>query len=231
MNKFIYSLIVLFSITLNAQKNSDSLKVNINAYFGGKPIEYNTNYVSKHKDTLSFSTIKFYLSSFRFHFSDNSVYKMKNSYHLIDLTNKTQNISFPKLNLDNKALKKIQFNIGVDSLMSVSGAMKNDLDPINGMYWAWQSGYINFKIEGTSSSCMTRNNKFQFHVGGYLKPNYAMRTIVLNIKENNVNEINLGLDIENLFQTISLKEMNTIMIPGNEAMIFADLFSKAFFIQ
>ena len=232
MNKIVYGFILFISIQLNAQKTSDSLYLNIDVLFDAQPIQYDTNYISNTKDTLSFTTIKFYLSSFEFYFTDNSVYKEKESYHLIDLESlKSQQLSFPKSIFKNKKLKSMQFNIGVDSLMSVSGAMKGELDPTNGMYWAWQSGYINMKIEGKSNSCATRKNKFQFHIGGYLKPNYAMRSVNLNFKENNKNQINLGMDLGKLFSEIQLKETNTIMIPGNDAMKLADLSTQMFFIK
>jgi len=48
----------------------------------------------------------------------------------------------------------------VDSLANVSGAMSNDLDATKGMYWSWQSGFINLKIEGKSASCKTRKINF-----------------------------------------------------------------------
>jgi hypothetical protein len=230
MNKIVYWLVLLISIQLNAQKKSDSLYLDIDILFDAKQIQLDTNYTSRTKDTLNFTVIKFYLSSFEFHFTDNSIFKEQNSYHLVDVQKpNTKQLTFPKFHFKNKILKSIQFNIGVDSLMSVSGAMKGDLDATNGMYWAWQSGYINMKIEGKSSSCTTRKNKFQFHIGGYLKPNYAMRNV--NIKCNNKNQIDLGIDLGKLFSKIQLKETNTIMIPGKEAMYLADLSSQIFFIQ
>jgi hypothetical protein len=230
MNKFVYWLALLISIQLNAQKTSDSLYLNIDMLFDAKPIQLNTIYVSQSSDTLSFSAIKFYLSSFELQFTDNSIFKEPNCYYLVDIEKlNSKQLSFSKLHFKNKEIKSIQFNIGVDSLMSVSGAMKGDLDATNGMYWAWQSGYINMKIEGKSSSCATRKNKFQFHIGGYLKPNYAIRNV--NIKCNNKNQIDLGIDLGKLFSEIQLKETNTIMIPGNEAMHLADLSAKIFFIQ
>ena len=82
-----------------------------------------------------------------------------------------------------KNIKSISFCIGIDSLASVSGALSGDLDPSNGMYWAWQSGYINMKIEGTSSSCKTRKNSFNFHIGGYLKPYNAIKKIEIPINK------------------------------------------------
>ena len=232
MNKIIVWFLFLISIHLNAQKTSDSLYLNIDILFDVKPIQLDTNYISRTKDTLSFSTIKFYLSSFEFHFTDNSIYKETNSYHLVDIEKpNSKQLSFSKLHFKDKTLKSVQFNIGVDNLMSVSGAMKGDLDPINGMYWAWQSGYINMKIEGKSSSCNTRKNKFQFHIGGYLKPNYAIRNVTIKFNDNSKNEINLVMDLGKLFSEIRLKESNTIMIPGKNAMNLANLSAKIFFIQ
>ena len=62
----------------------------------------------------------------------------------------------------NIPFSKLKFQLGIDSLTNVSGAMGGDLDPTKGMYWTWQSGYINMKIEGKSNSCKTRKNQFQF---------------------------------------------------------------------
>ncbi|EAZ94736.1 hypothetical protein FBBAL38_09867 [Flavobacteria bacterium BAL38] len=236
MNKIIIGFLLLLSIQSNAQKNSDSLYLNINLLFDKQPIELDSNYISKKNDTLCFSSIKFYLTSFEFHFVDNSVFKEEYSYHLIDIENsKTNTLSFPYSNFKNKVLKSVQFNIGVDSLSSVSGALEGDLDATKGMYWAWQSGFINLKIEGKSSSCPTRKNKFQFHVGGYLQPYYAMRNINLycndNFNNKFKNQIEIGMDLEKLFSEISLTSTNNIMIPGDEAMKIANLSTKLFSIE
>ena len=232
MNKLIYFLF-FFSIQLNAQQSSDSLYLNIDVLFEGNPLQLDSNYISKVNDTLSFSEIKFYLTSFTFQFTDNSIYKEANSYHLVDIKNlNSQILPFSKFHFKNKTLKSVQFNIGVDSLMSVSGALKGDLDPTKGMYWAWQSGYINMKIEGKSSSCTTRKNKFQFHIGGYLKPEYAMRKVNLLLdNQKDKNKIVIAMDLGKLFSEIKLKENNTIMIPGKEAMNLADLTTEIFFMQ
>jgi len=96
------------------------------------------------------------------------------------------------------------------------------------MYWAWQSGYINMKIEGNSNSCKTRKNAFHFHIGGYLQPNYAMRKIVLYPKSEN---FDIVMDLSKLFDHIHLSETNSIMIPGKEAMKLADLTTTVFSVK
>jgi len=220
----------LLCISLSAQNKTDSLYINVSLKFNQEDFKLNSNYVSSQKDTLSFETVKLYLTGFQLEYKDQSIYTENNSYHLIDVEN-PETMQFSIANHINKEIKAIKFNIIVDSLASVSGAMEGDLDATKGMYWAWQSGFINFKIEGQSPSCKTRKNKFQFHVGGYLEPYYAMRNVNINFNDNNKNHVNLVMDLGKLFSEISLKETNTIMIPGKEAIKIADLSTKLFSIE
>lgn len=227
--KFILLLNFLCIICVSAQTKSDSLAVKINLKFDNEPLELNKNYSSKN-DTLQFTVLKFYLSNVEIQYHDNSVFKEANSYHLIEIE-KPESLVFKLKNQDLKPIRSIHFSIGVDSLASVSGANGGDLDLQNGMYWAWQSGYINMKIEGISKSCATRKNSFQFHIGGYLEPNYAMRDVSIYCNNIEKNQIEIGMDLAKLFSEISLKETNTIMVPGKDAMKIADLSTKLFSIE
>ena len=90
---------------------------------------------------------------------------------------------------------QLAFDIGIDSITNVSGAMGGDLDPTKGMYWTWQSGYINFKLEGTSPDCPARKNEFQFHLGGYAYPNASVQKIALTATgQGNIN-VQMNLDM------------------------------------
>jgi hypothetical protein len=199
--------------------------------YGSRPVELHKKYLSK-SDTLEIETLKFYLSNIEIEFADKSKIKPYKNYHLIDIE-KPNSLLIPITKRQNKIISKVTFHVGIDSITSVSGALGGDLDPINGMYWTWQSGYINMKIEGKSNSCKTRKNQFQFHLGGYLKPNYALRKIEIPIQKNQIpnGEIKIIADIGNLFSEISLKETNSIMIPGKAAMEIADLFAKIFSVE
>jgi hypothetical protein len=175
--------------------------------------------------------LKFYLTSFEIQYEDGTSSVEKNSYHLVDASDvKSQEI---RLSTHvSKEISTIKFNIGVDSIASVSGALAGDLDPSNGMYWAWQSGYINFKLEGKSNRCPTRKNKFQFHLGGYEAPLYAMRTIELPFNRTlKNNEMALILDVAPFFNAIDLAQTNTIMIPSEKAMQLSDLTVQLFSIE
>ena len=235
MNKPINCIIIFFmfllSFEINAQLKRDSLVMKIQFKYGTSPLERNKKYMTK-SDTLEIETFKFYLSNIEIEFDDTSKIKPKNNYHLIDWDN-PKSFFIPIAARQNKIISKITFNMGVDSTASVSGALSGDLDPTNGMYWAWQSGYINMKIEGKSNSCKTRKNQFQFHLGGYLKPYYALRKIEIPIQKNQIQNgaIKIIADIGNLFSEISLKETNSIMIPGQAAMEIADLSAKIFSVE
>ena len=230
-------LILLLCFKVISQNKVDSLYLNFNIKFNDELLGLQKKYVTKNKDTIAVETFKCYISSLQIHFADNSIFTEKESYHLLDLEN-PKTLKIPILPLNSKIISKVVFNIGVDSLTNNSGALKADLDPIKGMYWAWQSGYINIKIEGKSSSCHTKNNQFQFHIGGYLKPNYAMRKIEILIPKNCHHEhvdgqflkkeIDIAIDLDKFFSEIHLKEINSVMIPGKEAMKIADLSAKTF---
>jgi hypothetical protein len=223
--------IFLFSFGIDAQIKRDSLVMQIQLKYGTSPLERNQKYMTK-TDTLEIETFKFYLSNIEIEFDDQSKIKPKSNYHLINWEN-PKSLLIPIAKSQNKIISKVTFNVGVDSTASVSGALSGDLDPVNGMYWAWQSGYINMKIEGKSNSCKTRKNQFQFHLGGYLKPNYALRKIEIPIQKNKIPDgaINIIVDIRSLFSEISLKETNSIMIPGKAAMKIADLSAKIFSVE
>ena len=224
---FCFILCLVFSESSQAQKEKDSLFMNLNLKFDENPLELNKTYISKNKDTLQIDLVKFYISEIQIEYADKTFFSQSNSYHLIDIENQNS-LKIPICKTDNKIVNKIKFNIGIDSLSSVSGALSGDLDPIKGMYWAWQSGYINMKIEGKSNSCKTRKNEFQFHIGGYLKPNYAMRKVVLFPKSNNLDVV---VNFASFFDKTQLSETNSVMIPGKKAMELANLSTKMFYIE
>ena len=229
-----YFLIVFIGLSVwfaNAQAPIDSLCLQFNIKWNDTKLVLQKKYLSQ-SDSLEISAFKFYVSGIAVQFDDNSEFIQKNSYHLVNIDQPTS-LVIPLFKQTNKLIKNIAFSIGIDSLSSVSGALSGDLDAINGMYWAWQSGFINLKIEGKSSLCKTRKNQFQFHIGGYLHPNYALRKIRLNSKKNVFDKTALEIDINAaaLFNQIDLSTNNAVMIPGTEAMKIADLVSKLFYLN
>lgn len=209
-------------------QSKDSLSVNFKVKFDQFPLELNKQYITSNKDTVAISTFKCYVSNIEIQYADKTVFKQKNSHHLLDLEN-PKSLQIPITKKGDKIISKITFNIGIDSLTNTSGALDGDLDPTKGMYWAWQSGYINMKMEGKSPSCKTRKSEFQFHLGGYLQPYDAMRKKVINVNSNN--NINIGIDVSIFLTEINLAQTNSIMIPGKAAMDLTDISTKMFYLE
>jgi hypothetical protein len=175
-------------------------------------------------DSLLLETIRFYISDVCFYKEGRVVYKEQGSYHLIDCADEASG-GWPVQVADRLVYDAIGFNLGIDSTTNVSGVQGGVLDPATGMYWAWQSGYINFKLEGRSNLCATRKNVFQFHLGGYMLHDYAMQRVLLNTSSK---DIVIGLPIDKCLSSIDLRIKNSIMIPCPEAVEMSRRIAKLF---
>jgi hypothetical protein len=138
-------------------------------------------------------------------------------------------LEFHLKNVPDIKIKKIRFDIGIDSLTSVSENFDGDLDPALGMYWAWNTGYINLKLEGKSSSCTNIKKEFQFHIGGYLPKQNALQKIELEVAESQ--NIIINVELDRWLDALSLKETNSIMIPGEKALAMARIYKNMFLID
>ncbi len=227
--KWYFLSFVLCSCCVVAQSKTDSLSLHFHLKFGNTPLVLNKEYVTAHKDTLTIETFRCYISNIKIRYSNGTSFTQPNSYHLLDATD-LNSLRIPVTAKDDKVITGISFNIGIDSITNTSGAMAGDLDPLKGMYWAWQSGYINMKVEGKSPSCKTRKKEFQFHIGGYLNPNYALRTVELAAHAKS-GQLDVVIDLNAFFLNIHLSETNSIMIPGKQAMMLADYSKAMFYLQ
>jgi len=196
------------------------VKLKITPLFNNQSITKNTWYVSSQKDSIQFTKLKFYLTDFQVKSIKGEINTIDHSNYLIDIFKpETLEILLNTVSFNNG--DKLSFNLGVSSDINTTGAHSGALDPSNGMFWSWQSGYINFKIEGISPSSKTRQNKFQFHIGGYQPPYNTIRRFdfVLN---KHTTELNLKL--EKFFEGAKLAVDNQVMIPGEKASKLATVF-------
>lgn len=173
---------------------------------------------------LQLHELKCYVSTIQFLYKGKVVAQEENSYHLIDarsVGSQTITLALP----NQQPIDELRLNIGIDSLTSVGGVKSGDLDPTQGMYWAWQSGYINCKIEGRSDLCTTRNKEFQFHLGGYLSPYNNIQPLHFMVYQSDT--IRLKIDLQQFFQHIDLAKTNQIMSPREEAVVLARYFAQS----
>lgn len=218
--------------TIAQQKiaNVNLLYLNFTPTFNNKPLNTNTWYVTKQGDSIKIELIKLYISGIELYSHNKSVFKEANSYHLLS-TNEPNSFTINIPTTSAKNISHIAFNVGIDSVASMSGALEGDLDPAKGMYWAWQSGYINLKIEGVSPSCATRKHQFEYHIGGFMYPNNALRHTKIKVKRQQKNTIVVDMNMARFFKNINLTTLNSVMIPGKAAMQIADQAIKIFSAQ
>ncbi|WP_394666872.1 MbnP family protein [uncultured Chryseobacterium sp.] len=220
MKKNYFVFIFLASVNFLFSQNAVT-GIQFSPVWGSEKLEIEKKYTLK-DDVVFISKLKFYVSDINLKKSGKTVFKTPEKSYLIDSENRLK-IDFDKNITED--FDEIQFNIGIDSLTNVSGAMGGDLDPVNGMYWSWQSGYINFKIEGNSENSGAVHKDFQFHIGGYSKPFETLQRVILPLKRNqNV----IFVDILRFLSEIDLSKTHSVMSTGEKAVVLARQFQKIF---
>jgi hypothetical protein len=175
-------------------------------------------------DSLVLHTLRFYLGHFRWMQKGEAVFS-DSRYRLLDLE-QDSTLVFTFQIPENLTFDHLEFTLGVDSLTTVSGAMGGDLDPTEGMFWAWQSGYIHVKIEGTSAKCPAKNKTFSFHLGGYLPPFSAVQQVTLPLVPGR--EAVAIFDLAPFFGQVDWNKKGGIMSPCAEAVRLSGVLAQSF---
>jgi len=204
-----------FSLTCNGQ-------LRIIPSWNTNPIELQQVYLTENKDSISFSTLKMYFSDFRFKNKINGGISTIDTLIFYDLADSSTHTFFNELALTN--FESLAFTLGLDSTKNVSGELENAYDPLLGMYWAWNTGYVNLKFAGKSNLILTKTHDFEFHLGGYRYPLATAQNI-----EVNLNDQYIYFDLEKLFsESINLSKNHHIMLPGKEAFLISQGLSDCF---
>jgi hypothetical protein len=179
-------------------------------------------------DSVQFETLKFYISDLLFFQDQKKVYSFPEKHLLIDFEIKESTVlqvQIPK----NKSFNTLRFILGIDSVTQRAGAMGKDLDPVNGMYWTWQSGYIHVKIEGKRINRKGSIDKFHYHIGGYSSPFSTVQHIELNKKTGGIQSIQLELD--EIISAYTDDNQLDIMQSGAKAKDFSKTLSQHFSVK
>jgi len=206
----------------------------------GKLLQLDSSvYTNPFSETYSVRKFKYYISNIAVAFSD-GIYKEIDSYHLIDESNPAS-LSFIFSAAPNR-YHSLMFMLGVDSLKNVSGAQTGPLDPLNDMFWTWNSGYVMAKLEGNSPQSKVVNNKVEFHIGGFSGEYNVLKKLLLNfpagmsldIREGKTSEILIEADLDKWWQhpnDLKISDHPVCTTPGELAKKFADNYSNMFSIK
>jgi len=184
--------------------------------YKGEQLKLDVTYHDSSETWIRFTTLRFYISNIRYSDITGKSVKGPNCI-LVDLEEQSS-LTLPALP---EGISMVEFTLGTDSLTNVSGILEGPLDPINGMYWAWNSGYINFKLEGNSSEVNTPKKEFEYHIGGYMPPYPTARECRFEIDPSQ-DHVSMVVDIEKWLKATNLKENPNVMIPGQVARDLSD---------
>jgi hypothetical protein len=193
------------------------------------------NYRNALGQSFSISKFKYYLGNFIFRGAGGKEFRVEDHFLINEEDSASKRLSFPMVPPGHYST--LEFSIGVDSLNNCSGAQSGALDPVNGMFWAWNTGYIFLKLEGVSPASKLPGHLFEYHIGGYRQPNCCIRKVVLPIPKTDPatfpQSIQVKADILKLLQgpaRIDLEKLPSVT-DFHHAVLVADNYAKMFSIS
>jgi hypothetical protein len=127
-------------------------------------------------DSVQVTTFKFYVSNVQCQGRSISVNALDNVF-LLDVAD-SSSLSIPTSRIEKEA--DFTFHLGMDSSLNTCGFLEGPFDPLLGMYWAWNTGYIQLKIAG-SGRFGGVPIPFEYHIGGYQHPNAACEKVGVEV--------------------------------------------------
>jgi len=213
-------------------ETSGSMIVKFEHTFDGHEFELNSAYYFKNsnEDSLKFTKLLYNISNIKLKKTDGTIWEQPTSYYLINYANAVAGICEFKIEgVPTGDYTEITYTIGVDSAANVSGAQTGALDPTNGMFWTWNTGYIFVKIEGSYKN--VSSGSFAYHIGGFKNATStnAIQTNVFSfgstpatVNPNATPQIHLSVDLYNFFSgtgmTLQVPSIPTCMMPGTNAV-------------
>ena len=165
---------------------------------------------------FTITMFKYYAGKIRLYRKDGGNLSL-DAYYLVDESEPESK----RITIDNVPAgeyKGMDIQIGVDSADNCSGAQAGALDPLNAMFWAWNTGYIFLKLEGKSPQSKSTGHILEYHIGGYRSPNNCVRHE--NLKFKNAIIIANGTE-----SAIRLKADAAAVLQGKEKIDFTKLSS------
>lgn len=222
---------ILFSfLTIPPARNAGNpIRLTFQPVFNGQPLQLDTvMYHNEAGQAMSVTRFRFYVSNVSLwqrgvqQYADNTCF-------LIDASD-AQSLSVTFSPFEKISFDEIRFLVGVDSARNISGAQEGALDPVNGMFWAWNTGYIFLKLEGKSAECPNPGGLFEYHIGGFKAPANSLRQIRItgNTFTSNVTLRADAAEVLKTPTTINFKELPSVTGPAGSGTIadnYRDMFS------
>ncbi len=185
---------VATALILNSCSNSEvapefnpndkgSIVLEFDNVMGNSNFNLNSTYQNTVGEDFQVDLLQYYVSNIKLKDDKGKEYVVPQdeSYFLI----KEADVASQKAKINNVPAGnyvEMTFTLGVDSLRNTTdisqrtGVLDIGVEGMGkGMYWSWNSGYIFFKMEGTSPTINSADRKFRYHIGGF--GGYSSKTI------------------------------------------------------
>lgn len=228
MRSLLFISLLLFAFSVQSQK-TQQMTLHFQNRFGNEILAPEQSYLLN-GDTLTIHRFKYYISHIQLLDEQGKKVKLPVQYYLIDAADSNSNMI--RLNIPIGKYQSIQFLLGVDSARNVSGVQTGALDPLHGMFWTWNSGYIMAKLEGTATSSQIAGKKFTYHIGGFKSINSTSRNISLPLPSS-LNNITIIADAKKWFDgpnELSISKEPVCHSPGALAVRIANNYAHMFSI-
>lgn len=211
--------------------NNRTLQLTIQHTLGGEPLVLGMQSKNFFGEELVVEKFKYYVSNFSVTDLSGKTFPLAASYYLVDeadASSKTITLGIPDI-----PIQSIHFLLGVDSIRNVSGIQTGALDPLNGMFWTWNSGYIMAKLEGISKAAVTQGHHFTYHIGGFKKSMNTVSTISISLplEKQRSRVLSLSAEINQWFKSasaIKISETPVCHSPGPLAVRIAANYANMF---
>lgn len=204
----------------------------------GENLVEGKSYLSPLGEDFSISRFKIFIGNITL-IQDGAVRvaRKENEYFLLDAFDPSSLVV--ETALSSNRFSDIGFQIGIDSILNVSGAQTGALDPATGMFWTWSTGYIMAKLEGNSSYSTGVNKAITYHIGGFKTGENSIRQVVLQVpgqqdwllEKNNITEITIEMNIDKWFSSahnLFIAAEPATMTPGALSNKYADNYARMF---
>jgi hypothetical protein len=221
-----------FTSNFSNKKNIVPLRISFEHFVGNEILKLDSaNYKNALGQTFTVSKFKYYVSNFHFKNSAGKDISMEGSFLINEDEEETKKILLAKIPEGNYT--SMDFILGVDSLHSCSGAQSGALDPVNAMFWAWNTGYIFLKLEGRANTSLSPGHFFEYHIGGYKQPINCIRKISFDLSKSEktlTKEIKIKVNVLEILKTpnaIDFSKLSSVTDLKN-ATVIADNYKDMF---
>lgn len=233
---FLWGILILSPCATNAQHPKGMLSIGFNHYVDSLALKLDSAiYKNEFGQTYNISNFKYYISNIEL-VNENGKNFHSKEYFLINEDEETSKKIILNSIPEGKYMS-LRFMIGVDSLHNCKGAQSGALDPVNAMFWTWNTGYIFMKLEGKSSASTATGKTIEYHIGGYKEPSNCIRTVTLKldspitITSEQTSDIQLRVNAAEVLKTptaIDFSKLPTVNDSKNATLIadnYVDMFS------